>query len=476
MNPNAIEHGQIYFHDIGDYLSQSEKLGIIRSFKSIAGIEKTSDWKPIMPDAKNDWLNQTDRSFDRFLVMGDKKDKIAVTLFGNYSSGVKTNRDAWCYNFAKIQVAENIGRTISFYNSEVKRYQASNRSINVDAFINTDPTKISWDFAERQGVVKGRSIDFDEVKICESVYRPFSKQWLYYSKDFNNRTYQMPRIFPNSEIGNLVICITGVGANNGSSVLLCDTIPDLNMLAAGAQCFPLKLYEPTGSAGDDDLFAGQSDDGYRVRDGITDEGLQHFLEVYPGEQISKEDLFYYIYGLLHSPDYRERFQNNLSKQLPRIPPVKKAEDFWAFSRAGRALGDLHVNYETVDPYPVTFREGALELSNFTEADYRVEKMKFSGKRGNEDKTTVIYNHKITMENIPLEAYDYVVNGKPALAWVMERQCVKTDKASGIVNDANDYAIETVGDAAYPLKLFQRVITVSLETMKIVRSLPKLDID
>lgn len=211
------------------------------------------------------------------------------------------------------------------------------------------------------------------------------------------------------------------------------------------------------------------------RDGITDAGLAHFQAAYPGEAISKKDLFYYTYGLLHSEEYRARFADNLTKQLPHIPAVKSAADFWHFSKAGRALAALHVNYEQVEPFPVTIAQGALTLAHIPDPVkfYRVEKMKFGGKRPNTDKTTVIYNANITMTGIPLEAYDYVVNGKPALEWVMERQCVKTDKASGIVNDANRYAIETVGDPAYPLLLFQRVITVSLETMKIVKALPPL---
>jgi len=247
---------------------------------------------------------------------------------------------------------------------------------------------------------------------------------------------------------------------------------------AKGQCFPLNIYEKN-KVQEGGLFAnheGVSD--YRIKDGITNEGLAHFEAAYPGEYISKEDIFYYVYGLLHSEDYRARYADNLSKELPRIPCVKKAEDFWAFSKAGRALGDLHVNYETVDPYPVTYKQGDLRTAVIDDAEafYRVEKMKFGGKASARDKTTIIYNPRITLQNIPLEAYDYVVNGKPAIEWVMERQCVKTDKASGIVNDANLYAIETVGDPAYPLKLLERVITVSLETMKIVRALPALDID
>lgn len=261
-------------------------------------------------------------------------------------------------------------------------------------------------------------------------------------------------------------------------------IPDLEMISKG-QCFPLYLYdkpgqEKSGKQGTGSLFEEEkdkqgSDSGYSRRDAITDEGLAHFAKKYPQEKISKEDLFYYIYGLLHSEDYRTRYADNLSKELPRIPAVKTAEDFWYFSKAGRELAALHLNYEKVTPYPVNYKEGKLLLDTLKAEDFRVEKMRF-GKAGKEtDKTTVVYNPKITLTDIPLEAYDYIVNGKPALEWVMERQSVSTDKASGIVNDANDWAIETMHNPGYPLELFQRVITVSLETMKIVRGLPKLDI-
>lgn len=210
------------------------------------------------------------------------------------------------------------------------------------------------------------------------------------------------------------------------------------------------------------------------RDGITDEGLAHFQSAYPGEVLTKEDLFYYIYGLLHSPDYRERYADNLNKELPRIPRVKTFSDFQAFSHAGRELGELHVDYENVPMYAGAKIDTGTKL--LSDADYRVEKMKYGKKGKDKDLTTLHYNSKITVTGIPLDAYDYVVNGKPALDWVVERQSVRVDKSSGIVNDANDWAIETMGNPKYPLELFLRVITVSLETIRIVRSLPKLDID
>lgn len=287
--------------------------------------------------------------------------------------------------------------------------------------------------------------------------------------------YKVPSIFTKERIENRAIMVPGLSSRTIFTPLMTKLIPDLNLADGGVQCFPLYLYdqqdeEPGG------LFEGQSS-GLQRRDAITDAGLAHFQAAYPGEEITKEDLFYYVYGLLHSPDYRDRYADNLTKELPRIPAVKTYADFRAFSDAGRRLGDLHVNYETVEPYPVTYKQGTPEFWKIDDPKsfYRVTKMKFAGKRGDTDKSTVIYNANITMTDIPLEAYDYVVNGKPALEWVMERQVVKTDKASGIVNDANDYANETIGDPAYPLDLFRRVITVSLETMKVVEALPKLDI-
>jgi predicted helicase len=210
------------------------------------------------------------------------------------------------------------------------------------------------------------------------------------------------------------------------------------------------------------------------RHAITDTGLKHFQDACDDATITKEDLFYYIYGLLHSEDYRQRYADNLTKELPRIPAVESAVDFRAFADAGRKLAELHVDYESAPLYPVEFKFSK-PREQFTAQDYHVEKMKFAkGTDGEKyDKTTVIYNHNVTMTNIPLAAYEYIVNGKSALEWVMERQSVTTHKESGIVNNANDWAVETMGNPAYPLELFQRVITVSLETMKIVRNLPEI---
>ncbi len=473
-NPNAKEHGKIYFHDIGDYLSQKEKLNIIDNFKSIEGIKKQGAWVEIVPDQYNDWLNQRDDSFDEHIKIGNRGAEKDTSLFERFSGGVKTNRDWWCINSSAKQVHQSIETTISFYNNEVIRYQNFDREIELDDFINKDPKNISWSRSLKNDLKNLKRHTFDSKNMTTTLYRPFFKQSMYFHRSMNSEVGKNYEFFPYHQSDNLVLSVSGIGSKSFSCIML-DLVPSYDLIEKG-QCFPLKRYEQV--AGDEGgLFAEQgSENGYQVKDGISDAGLLHFQKSYSSETITKEDVFYYIYGLLHSEDYRARYADNLSKQLPRIPLMKTAKDFWEFSKAGRDLAELHVNYESVEPYGVTYKEGSMFMDDLQPEDYRVEKMKFGGKGKNKDKTTVVYNSKITMQDIPLEAYDYVVNGKPALEWVMERQCVKTDKVSGIVNDANKYAIETVRDPAYPLKLFQRVITVSLETMKIVRSLPKLEID
>lgn len=475
-NPDAKQHGQIYFHDIGDYLSREEKLEKISDLVSINGVTAINGWTTITPDAHNDWLNQRDDSFSEFIEIGNKKDKNASILFNNFSLGIATNRDAWCYQSSKHKIQVQLEKMIKLYNQEVKRIKMSSISKSeINNFINNDPSKISWTDTLKKDLWNKVILDFHTNDLCHSLYRPFTKQWLYYNKNLNQRRYQMPQIFPKGDMENLIISLT-LSGTKGFGVLISKFIPDLHLIG-DTQCFPLYLYEENSvESNETDLFnqaeSNTTDGKYTRKDAISDAGLKHFQDAYPNETFSKEDIFYYVYGLLHSEDYRSRYADNLSKELPRIPCVKKAEDFWAFSKAGRDLAHWHLNYETVEPYKAKLDLGGKSLKQLEDKDFYVTKMKFPKK---DQKDTVVYNNAITIREIPLEAYDYVVNGKSALEWVMERQGVSTHKDSGIVNDANDWAIETMGDAKYPLNLFLRVITVSLETMKIVRSLPKLDI-
>ena len=471
-DPKAKEFGKIHFHDIGDNLKTEQKLARISQFKSIDGITAEDGWQDIQPDEDNDWINQGDPSFANHISIGTKKDKKATTIFTNYSSGIVTSRDAWVYNASKEKLGKQVSSLIDFYNSEVKRFVDDGTGKKPDSFVDADPTKISWSRSLKGTLAKKITTSFNSKKMVVAHYRPFQKQVFYFDRFLNEAISQIPKIFPHERMSNLVISINGLGSMKDFSVLLMDCIPDFESVSKN-QVFPLKFYEAPETG--DDMLKSETTN-YTERNGISNEGLAHFKAAYPNESITKEDLFYYIYGLLHSPQYRDRFKNNLSKELPRIPAVKTFADFQAFSRAGRELGDLHVNYEKADLYPIAIKgEDDLLVKKTARPpeDYRVKKMKFGAGK---DKTTVIYNTKITIKGIPLPAYEYIVNGRSALEWVMDRQCVKTDKASGIINDANDYANETMQNPAYPLQLFQRVITVSLKTMEIIDTLPDLDID
>jgi predicted helicase len=473
-----LPSGQIHYFDIGDDLSEVQKLSIIRQEKSVSSIAERGGFSLVAPSSDADWINQRDPSFDKYMEIGNKKSGADSKIFLDHTNGVKTQRDVWCYNSSQIRLIEKMDKFINFYNSEVDRYARNGSGNDVDVFVNTDPKLTNWTRSLKRDLSRGKKADLNDGEVRMCAYRPFFYTPLYFSKQLNEEIGQIPRVFPKEDSQNALICVTGIGSQRGISVFMSCRLPDLQFIQNG-QFFPLYLYENTKP--EEGLFAtAGAQAGLTRRDAITDAGLAHFQAAYQGAAISKEDLFYYIYGLLHSPQYRTRFANNLAKQLPRIPAVKRYEDFAAFRDAGRALGHLHVNFETVDPYMVNFKEGNHALINEAQANpkafYRVTKMKFGGKGKEKDRTTVIYNDSITMQNIPLAAYDYVVNGKPALEWVMERQVVKTDKDSGIVNDANDYANETVGNPRYPLELFQRVITVSLETNRIVSELPSLEMD
>ncbi|MBO7412023.1 MAG: DEAD/DEAH box helicase, partial [Ottowia sp.] len=484
-NPQAAERGKIHYFDIGDDLSREEKLQKIATLASTAGIDALPEgegWQHITPNVHGDWLRQRDDSFSAFIPLGDKKGD-GARLFDNYSLGVVTNRDAWVINASRARVERNMRGMIDFYNSEVQRFDAAHRGMDakarkaaVDSFIDTTPTRISWTRALKGELAKGRTFAFEPASLVPMLYRPFTKQWFYFNRSFNEMVLQMPLIFPAAEMKNTVIQVSGVGAPSFFT-LITDVCPD-HGFSTGIQCFPLYLYEPStltalSSRRPDDTPANGGN--FTRRDAITDAGLQHFQQAYPGETISKEDIFYYVYGLLHSPDYRARYADNLSKELPRIPRVKTAQDFWAFSKAGRELARWHLNYETCEPWPLDIDINDDGGSVPPEKLYRVEKMKHPRAGKEKDKTTIIYNHRITVRAIPPEAWEYIVNGKAALDWVIERQCLKTDKASTITNDANDWACETMHNPRYPLDLLARVTRVSMETIRIVKSLPPLDI-
>lgn len=463
-NPKSTNDKAIVnYHDIGEYLTQVDKLKIIQKFKTVSNDKMP--WKVLDPNEYGDWISQRNGVFDDFVPLNsDKKyDLNCTAYFITYSLGVASSRDSWVYNFSKLHLSENMISTINFYNQERVEYSKKRGQLLPGGdkhIISNDPSKISWNDSLRDLCAKNVQLEYNSNEIYKGLYRPFCKSHLYFVREFIQRPYQMPKLFPNNLLPNLLICISSVGSNKGLSVLLSNVVADLHF-NGDSQCFPLYYYEETQRQAPS-LFDGEGQSDFVRKDGVSDFILKRVRSQY-GNMVNKEDIFYYVYGFLHSPTYCTIFEADLKKMLPKLPLVEKTEDFWAFSKAGRKLADLHINYETVAPADSITVKG--DESGF----FKVEKMRYPKKN---QKNVIYYNSQITIENIPDKAYEYIVNGKSAIDWIMERYQVTTHKESGIKNDPNDWADE-VGNPRYILDLLLSVIRVSVETVDIVNALPVL---
>ncbi len=456
-NPEKKGACEIHYHDIGDYMSREEKLAKVVGFGSIENVP----WTSIAPNDHYDWINARSEEFSSLIPLNDGSNSI----FTIRSRGVATSRDTWVYNFSLDHLKSNMGKTAHFYEAERARLRGEKGDLA--NLVQYDPTQIKWDGQMLLDLRRGASLTLESMNLDISIYRPYTKQNLASGRCITNRLYQMPSIFPSPDHENLAISVTGTGSSKPFSCLIVNVLPDLEVISKG-QCFPLYVYEKAPSKKIPGLtLYDSSEEKYNRKEAITDTALANFKAHYKDDSLSKEDLFYYVYGVLHSPEYRNQYAADLKKMLPRIPFVS---DFWGFSKAGRELAHWHLNYETVDPWPLGENIDQNVPTRMTPKEfYRVEEMKF-GKNGKEkDKTTILYNSRITLSGIPLEAYEYVVNGKPALEWVMERYAVTVDKNSGIKNDPNSWS----EDPRYILDLVKRIVRVSIETVRIVKGLPEL---
>lgn len=485
----AQEKAIVKYFDIGDYLTREDKLRIIKETESITHLQM----EVLHPNEHGDWINQRNAAFGKWTPIEPEKkfDEKSKSWFVTNAVGIATGRDSWVYGFSKENVSDNMQKMIHFYNSETKKLCSG--EINE---LSLAPSHISWTRALKKDAEKNIKHKFDETTFVECCYRPYCKQNLYYHRPFIESPGIWSQLFPTSEIDNLVICISCEGSNNNLSVFITNGHSDYHSVG-DSKIFPLYYYEEPKKTGQTDIFA--SSDKYIRKDAVSDYILKQARTQYSEPKIKKEDIFYYVYGFLHCEDYRTEFSADLKKMLPRIPLVNTADDFWAFSKAGRKLADIHLNYEQAEPYKaliVSSKSTSADLPLFgmvadegrafysaeaPEILYKVRQMRFAKKqvkasngklKTEDDKTRIVYNDKITVANIPPEAYEYVVNGKSAIEWIMERYAVTTDKASGIVNDPNDWALEH-NDPKYIFNLVLRIITVSLETMKIVKNLPKV---
>lgn len=457
-NPKAVnKNAIIYYREVDDYLTREQKLEAIVKQKSV--MAKGFVQKILQPNEAGDWLTQRSAVFAEFipLITAKKFDDESKAFFLFSSLGVQSGRDPWACNFSKSILSSNTERFVNNYNYMID-----------SGIIQNDKKIIMWNSSLQSMYKRHEKIILDKEGNREHIYRPFNKTNLYYTKQTIHRRGQMDLLFPmKCSIENLIIELSAIGGNKPFSVYITKDSTDFQCMFNG-QCFPLYWYEEKEEAVMADIFAMTDEPKakqYIRHDGVTDYILHEAREKYRTNAITKEDIFYYVYGFLHSEEYRKQFAADLKKMLPRLPLVENAVDFKAFSEAGRKLADLHLNYEKrPKPEQVIVERKA--------DDYIVEKMKFKSKQ---DKSVIIYNNHITIKNIPLEAYDYVVNGRSAIEWIMERYQVKIDKASQIKNDPNDWAKEH-NDSTYILDLLLSIITVSLETMKIVKGLPKVEFD
>lgn len=424
VKDGSINH-EIYYKDIGDYLSRNDKLAFLKEKKSINNIP----WERIFPDKNNDWLNQRDENYQKYIPF-IKEEKSA---FRTISMGIQTKRDKWILNYEKESVKKNMTRLVNNYNSEVKRlFSIKSKKEKLDK-INTKDDFVKWSDELKNKLVRGTNIELnDNYVICH--YRPYTKKWLLYDRSVIAR----PGKFDNWSTDNKIIYTSGVGVKKDFSTIMIRNIPESALLENG-QGFFFELSDDNG------LITN-------AKSNISD----YFLNK---SGLNSEDAFYYIYGVLHSPLYRDKYKNDLKKTLPRIPILKNKEKI---IEIGRKLGDLHLNYETIEPY------SDIEIRSKMNSSYKVKKMKHP-KKGVLD--TIVFNTDITISNIPLKAYEYVVNGRSAIEWIMDQYQVKTDKKSGIVDDPNLFS----ADEKYIFHLLLRIINVSVQTVDLVNSLPPLEI-
>jgi predicted helicase len=501
----------ILHHATEEFWRKEEKFVFLDGAKTAGLIS----WTKLKPDEKNNWITKNlSTDYAGLIPLGDKGRKTGANqiepVFGLYSNGNDSGRDDWVYNSDRAKLRANVKLFVETYNSELERWRRAGKPKEIDGFLTPDPKRIKWTRNAKRDLRLGRGVGFEEERIRAAIYRPFSKRFLYTGKIFNKEVAQFAKILPTSrsEIENRILCVAGIGNRQAFGAIAINAIAPLDIAFEKNQCFPFYTY---------------AEDGTRRRENITDWALEQFRVRYHDPSITKWDIFHYIYAVLHHPEYRERYAANLRRELPRIPfvsatgaearaegvidaglkpgsstvvpqasgsdtvapqasgsdveerrfsaasagkknsrasapVVSDADLFHALAQAGKRLAEIHVDYEQQPEYKLTKVEKKGET-----LDYRVKKMKLS-----KDKATLIYNQFLTLSGIPKETYDYRLGNRSALEWVVDQYQVSTDKRSGIVNDPN-----REDDKEYILRLIGQVITVSIETVRLVKALPEL---
>ena len=449
-NPDAQNQScRIFYRDIGDYLSREQKLGKLEEWGSISSIE---DWQQIQPDQRHDWIGQCDGAFEAFYPVGTKEAKAGRandSIFGIYSRGLATSRDAYTYNFSRTACASNAQQMVQNYCDALHDWNSgSDDSENLDRIIEQHSSHVRWDRELKNNLRRRKEVAYSPDKIWVTQYRPFVKQCCYVDYTLVNNKYQQDSIFPTRNSDNLAVCVPSIGSTKPFSVLIVNCMPDIQLMFNG-QCFPRYRFIRREARS----LLNEAPGLERV-DNIPDTTLAAFRSHYQDPGITKDAIFDYVYGVLHASDFRARFANDLAKSVPRIP---FAPDFQAFAYAGQALAALHLNYETGPQYPLT------PEATGTGPLFTPRAMRLVG----ENQDVLVVNDHLRLKGIPLEAHRYQVNGRTPLGWFIDRYRVTTDKHSGIRNDPNGW----FADEAAFIAAVGRIVHLSVETVRIVEGLP-----
>ena len=456
-----IKETEIFFYDIGDYLKREEKLKIIKNLNNLYEIENKNKFLKINPDNKNDWINKSNPNFEKFTSMGSKKNEKNI-IFKNYSLGVATNKDSWCYNFSENFLKKNIEKFINFYNSEVNRTKSLTKD-KIEKNISYDKLKIAWSSKIINSIKNRQLIKIDFNKISKASYRPFLDKFSYLDQNIVERRSQMDKIFPNDTLKNITICITGIGAKNGFNVLASNKVVDLNFLEGGAQCFPMYLYNNLDL--NEGLFQQNTKkNDYQKENSISDYFHQKFKKEL-NKNITKEEIFFYIFGVLNSEKYIQKYQNNLNKELPRIPIVKSLEDYEELYKHGKELAEIQISENEKNLYP---------LKNENEIKEKFKKLKqIDNYKIREDEKNKVFsitiNNIIKIEDIDIDCLKFINKGKSIIDNYLSYAKFSENKDSKISDNIINFE-----NSLYIYKKIKNILYISLKTFQIRKILSKIN--
>lgn len=480
---------RLHYLQVDDYQDRDEKLRTLRAAVSgSASLQRSEDleWSGITPNDAGDWINQRTDLFESLVPLHSESEP---SVFSLSTSGLKTNRDAWNYNSSREKLDANVTRMIRHFNRQVETFTTSHpeaagslpeRAKVAKSVVDLSPDHFSWDRSDFMRVARGDRFADSDRRPMTATYRPFHRRWAEAGSKLNNTVYKTARVYPRLGTENVTICVPPPGSSAPPfAPFATREVTDNGLYAASAtRLFPRFVYkkERQAGGGQPDLFQDGTPRPPGADDGITDFALEMFRVL--DQSVSKDDIFGYVYAVLHSPHYRDVFAADLRRSLPRIPLPSDAGELTSFTDAGRQLLELHLGFEAVEPWPGIEHRYSAGFEPDSRDHVRVEKMRHpkawdaAEGRKTPDRTRIVFNSWITIEEIPARAHDYVIGSRSGIAWVMDAHRVRVDKASGIVNDPNDWCDE-IGDPRYILDLVGRVVTVSMRTLDIVAGLPEL---